>query len=155
MIQETIDLVKRFEGYRDRAYKCPAGVWTIGYGTIRYPGGRPVKSGDVCTTGNAESWLKHELEYAELKVHRLIKVPLTSHQIGALTSFVYNLGSGAFRASTLRRRINSGDFEDVPYQFKRWVHGGGRILRGLVIRRQAEVDLYQVEEWSDLWRRGI
>lgn len=155
MIQDTVDLVKRFEGYKDRAYLCPANVWTIGYGTIRYPGGRPVQSGDVCIIEHAESWLKHEMDYAERKVLQLVKVPLTPHQLGALTSFVYNLGSGAFRASTLRRRINSGDFEDVPYQFRRWVRAGGRILKGLVIRRQAEVDLYLVKEWVDLWARDM
>lgn len=147
MIKEGVDLVSTFEGYSSNPYLCPAGVWTLGYGTTRYPEGRRVKSHDPnCIVSQAEMWLCHELGKAEQSVIRYCKVYLNDMQRAALASFVYNLGSGAFRASTLRRRINSGDWDDVPYQLSRWNKGGGRVLRGLVIRRAAE---------ADLWIRGV
>lgn len=146
MINETLTLVKAFEGKSHTAYLCPAMVWTIGYGTTRYPGGIRVKAGDDCTDKEAERYLTHELEYAMMKVLQLTTVELNQYQLGALTSFVYNLGAGAFRASTLRRRINNQEFNDVPYQMGRWVNAGGRRLAGLVRRRAAEVELWN---WSD------
>lgn len=147
MIKEGVDLVSAFEGYSSNPYLCPAGVWTIGYGTTRYPEGRRVSGGDPnCIEKQAEQWLHHELTKAEQSVIRYCKPYLNDLQRAALASFVYNLGSGAFRASTLRRRINSGDWDDVPYQLSRWDKAGGRVLRGLVIRRAAE---------ADLWIRGV
>lgn len=147
MIQEGVDLVSTFEGYSSNPYLCPAGVWTLGYGTTRYPEGRRVKGSDPnCVVSQAEKWLCHELAKAEQVVIRHCRVFLNDMQRAALASFVYNLGSGAFRASTLRRRINSGDWDDVPYQLSRWNKAGGRVLRGLVIRRAAE---------ADLWTRGV
>ncbi len=147
MIKEGVDLVSAFEGYSSTPYLCPAGVWTLGYGTTRYPDGRRVSGSDPnCTERQAERWLHHELEKAERVVICYCKPHLNDMQRAALASFVYNLGSGAFRASTLRRRINSGDWGDVPYQLSRWNKAGGRVLRGLVIRRAAE---------ADLWIRGV
>lgn len=142
MINETLTLVKVFEGKSYTAYLCPAMVWTIGYGTTRYPGGMRVKEGEDCTDKEAERYLMHELEYAMVKVLQLTTVELNPYQLGALISFVYNLGAGAFRASTLRRRINNHEFDDVPYQLSRWVNGGGRRLKGLVRRRAAEIELW-------------
>ena len=143
MIKAGVDMVVRFEGYSSSPYRCAAGVWTIGFGTTRYPCGRRVKGGDVnCTREQAEQWLHHELEKAERVVVRYCKPYLNENQRAALASFVYNLGSGAFRASTLRRKINTGDFDDVPYQMSRWNKAGGRVLRGLTRRRAAEVQLW-------------
>lgn len=147
MIKEGVDLVTLFEGYSPTPYRCAAGVWTIGFGTTRYPDGRRVtKSDPDCTREQAEQWLHHELEKAERVVIRYCKIYLNDKQRAALASFVYNLGSGAFRASTLRRRINSGEWGDVPYQMSRWNKAGGRVLRGLVRRRAAE---------AELWNTGV
>tara|TARA_R110002126_G_scaffold159137_2_gene306499 strand:+ start:76 stop:528 length:453 start_codon:yes stop_codon:yes gene_type:complete len=143
MIKAGVDLVIRFEGYSSTPYRCATGVWTIGFGTTRYPDGRRVTGYDSeCTREQAESWLHHELEKAERAVIRYCKPYLNENQRAPLASFVYNLGSGAFRASTLRRRINTGDWDDVPYQIQRWNKAGGRILRGLTRRRAAEVELW-------------
>lgn len=138
-----LGLVKYFEGYSSKAYKCPGGVWTVGYGTTRYPSGTKVRKTDICSQEDAEAYLAHELDYAKARVLSLVEVELTGSQLDALTSFVYNLGAGSFRASTLHRRINESNFDDVPYQFSRWVYAGGRKLRGLVLRRKAEADLWQ------------
>lgn len=143
MIKEGVELVVSFEGYSSTPYRCAAGVWTIGYGTTRYPDGRRVTSSDPeCTRSEARAWLHHELDKAEYTVIRYCKPYLNPGQRAALASFIYNLGSGAFRASTLRRRINSSDWGDVPHQMSRWNKAGGRVLRGLVRRRAAEINLW-------------
>ena len=143
MIKEGVDLVVSFEGYSSTPYRCAAGVWTIGFGTTRYPDGRRVTGDDPeCTREQAEAWLHHELEKCERAVIKYCKPYLNGMQRAALSSFVYNLGSGAFKASTLRRRINSNDWEDVPFQLSRWNKAGGRVLRGLSRRRTAEAELW-------------
>lgn len=142
-MKTAVEIAKHFEGLRLAPYKCPAGVWTIGYGTTRYPGGLRVKPTDgPCTVVQAEHWLEDEMDHCRGQVISIIGPQLNEHQIEALTDFVYNLGAGAFRASTLRRRINDGDFADVPYQLSRWVRGGGRVLPGLIRRREAEIKLF-------------
>jgi lysozyme len=143
MIKDGVDLVMNFEGYSSTPYRCPAGVWTVGYGTTRYPEGHRVRGDDgSCTREQAEGWLLYELQKAECVVVRYIKRYLNANQRAALASFVYNLGSGAFRASTLRRKINTGDWEDVPYQFSRWNKAGGRVMKGLILRRAAEISMW-------------
>ena len=143
MITAGVGLVTEFEGYSSTPYRCPAGVWTIGYGTTRYPNGHRVTGCDEsCDRTSARRWLWYALEKSEQIVVQYSTHYLNEHQRAALASFVYNLGSGAFRASTLRRRINAGDFDDVPYQISRWNKAGGRVLRGLVRRRAAEIDLW-------------
>ena len=137
------DLVKQFEGFSAIAYKCPAGVWTIGYGTTRYPDGVRVKASDPeCTKNQAERWLMYEVLRCELIALKYCKPLLTENQRKALASFIYNVGAGAFKASTLRKRINDLNFEDVPRQFRRWNIAGGRILPGLIRRREAEIALW-------------
>lgn len=146
MNQLGVDLVKLFEGFSASPYRCPGGVWTIGYGTTRYPDGTRVSEyNDDCTREQAEEWLHDELVKAEQVVIRYCKPHLNENQRAALSSFVYNLGSGAFRASTLRRRINTGDWDDVPHQMRRWNKAGGRVLPGLIRRRNAEVELWNKE----------
>jgi lysozyme len=140
------DLVAGFEGYSDTPYLCPAGVWTIGFGTTRYPGGKRVAREDnPCTKAQAEEWLNHELERSEHYVINSCPVYLNENQRAALASFVYNLGRGAFRASTLRKRISAGRFDDVPHQLSRWNKAGGRILNGLIRRRAAEAELWLLQ----------
>ena len=137
--QEGIDLIKRFEGFSPTVYFCPAGYPTIGYGHV-------VKKGedfsDGITQGEAEELLRLDAQIAERAVLRLITVPLTDGQFDALVSFTYNLGSGALQRSTLRRVINRQNHHNVPDQLMRWVWAGGRKLRGLVRRREAEALLY-------------
>ena len=140
--QNGIDLIKRFEGFSRTVYFCPAGYPTIGYGHVVKP--HEDFSGGI-TQGEAEELLCLDAQIAERAVLRLITVPLTDGQFDALVSFTYNLGSGALQRSTLRRVINRKNHHNVPAQFMRWVWAGGRKLRGLVRRREAEATLYHLE----------
>ena len=137
--QNGIDLIKRFEGFSRTVYFCPAGYPTIGYGHV-------VKPHEDFSAGideaQAEELLRQDAAIAEQAVLRLINVPLTDCQFDALVSFTYNLGGGALQRSTLRRKINREEHTDVPGQFMRWVWAGGRKLKGLIRRREAEADLY-------------
>lgn len=139
MTQEGLELIKSFEGLRLKAYKCPAGVWTIGYGHTK-----GVKEGDVITEEEAEDMLKKDVVGFEINVRGAIIQNLNDHQYDALTSFAYNVGLGNFRKSTLLRLINSGITarEDITNQFMRWVYAGGKRLAGLERRRTAEAELY-------------
>lgn len=140
--RECLDLVAHFEGYADRAYKCPAGIWTIGYGTTHYPGGKPVMEADTCTKEQAEEWLLWEIGKAASFIEKRVKVALNQHQFDALASFIYNVGPGAFEKSTLLKMLNAGDVQGAADQFGKWVNGGGKTLPGLVRRRAAERDLF-------------
>lgn len=137
-----VALVKSFEGYFDHAYRCPAGVWTIGYGTTHYPSGAPVKDGDKCTRAQAEDWLRGELELCSQAIERSVKVELKQGQFDALTSFIYNVGPGAFAKSTLLKLLNAGSYTGAAEQFAKWNHGGGKELPGLTRRRAAERSLF-------------
>ena len=135
--KKGIDLIKRFEGCRLKAYRCPAGVWTIGYG---HTGN--VKSTDVITQEKAEEILKRDLKVHEDNVKRVVKIALTQNQFDALVSFEYNVGYGAFANSTLLKLLNSGNYNAAAKQFERWVHVGDNILEGLIRRRNAEKELF-------------
>ncbi len=135
--QRTIDLVKSFEGFRDTAYLCPAKVWTIGYGSTK-----GVKRGDRITEAAAEQLLLKELEAFGAGVRAAVTVPLNDNEYGALTSFAFNVGLGAFRGSTLLRLLNAGNRAGAADQLLRWNRGGGRVLPGLTRRRQAERQLF-------------
>ncbi|TXK26534.1 lysozyme [Pontibacter qinzhouensis] len=134
-----IDLIKLSEGLRLSAYLCPAGVWTIGYGTTK-----GVKPGMKITVQEAEELLLNDMRVFENGVTALTKtVKLTSNQFSALVSFAYNLGLTALKDSTLMKRILANTYDpDIDRQFKKWVYAGGRILPGLVNRRAAESKLY-------------
>jgi lysozyme len=135
--QAGVDLIKRWEGLRTNAYKCPAGVWTIGYGHTR-----TAKPGMMISHGEAENLLREDLKGFELAVSRAVTVPLNQNQFDALVSFAFNVGIGAFVKSSLLRILNTGDYEDAARQFSRWVRGGGQKLPGLVSRRKAEYELF-------------
>lgn len=137
-------LCREFEGFRSKPYICPAGVPTIGYGTTRYPDGRAVAMTDApITRAEADAILEHQLRADFLPgVLRLcpglaIDVP----RLNAVVDFAYNLGVGRLQSSTLRRKLNQGDWEGAREQLMRWVRGGGRVLPGLVRRREAEAAL--------------
>lgn len=141
--QVCIDLVKRWEGYRDEAYDDGGGVWTIGYGTIKYPNGSPVEKGDTCTKEQAEEWLHDELLDSEDAVNNLVDIDLLQYQFDALVSFVYNCGQGAFRASTMRKLLNNGDYAGAALQFPRWCKDNGVMVQGLLNRRKDEQRIFQ------------
>lgn len=139
----AIKLVKSFEGLSLKPYLCPADVPTIGYGTTRYPDGKAVSIWDSpITEKQAEEYLLHDLEDACVAVLELVRVPLTENQFGALVSFVYNLGRGAFNRSTLLRKLNEKDYASAADNFLKWVNAGGKQLPGLVRRREAERALF-------------
>lgn len=143
--QEGVDLIKHFEGFSAKPYLCAAGYPTIGYGHLMQ-GLNPsaLKDGTLptLTRGEAEEILRKDLRSAEASVLRLTHRPLADNQFNALVSFVFNLGGGAYQASTLRRKVNAGLDDEVPGQFLRWCYAGGRKLPGLLRRRQAEASMY-------------
>ncbi len=136
--QRGLDLIKSFEGLRLTAYRCPADIPTIGYGTTA-----GVKMGDTITKERAEELLREDVKRFEGYIDRLVKVPLTQGQWDALSSFVYNLGPGALEKSTLLRLLNAGDYSGAAAQFDRWVYASGKKLSGLVKRRAAERALFE------------
>ena len=146
--QEGIDLVKRFEGLHKlkddgmvHAYRCPAGKWTISWGHCK-----GVRSGMKVTMAQSEQFLSDDLEEHGKIVKKYVNVPLTQSQYDALTSFVFNLGGGNFRSSTLLKKLNMGDYDAVPEQIMRWnkarVDGKLTALRGLTRRRAAEAAIF-------------
>lgn len=147
---EAMDLIKRFEGClkriadgRYQPYLCPANVPTVGWGTTRYPDGRRVALKDMpITLGQADAYLAHEVAANEADCGRLTTARLHPFSRGALVSFIYNCGSGAYRGSTLRKRVNDGAWSDVPRELAKWRMGGGRVLAGLVRRRADEGALF-------------
>lgn len=139
----TINLVKKAEGLRLTAYLCPAGKWTIGYGSTFYEDGKRVKEGDTILPSEAEPLLHHTLEMFGGEVAALIRVQLNANQFGALCSFAFNVGITQFSLSTLLKKVNRNPNDpSIDFEFRRWNKANGRILQGLVNRRRAEADLY-------------
>jgi len=135
--------VKEFEGLRLKAYKCPASVWTIGYGHTSAAGAPIVTPELVITKDEAEQVLARDMEQYEEGVRKYVKVDLTQGQFDALVDFAYNAGVGALAKSTLLKRVNAEKFDEVPAEFMKWTKGGGKELPGLVRRRRAEVKLWR------------
>lgn len=133
-------LARRFEGFSAHPYLCPAGVPTIGFGSTYYEDGRAVRLTDPpITRERAEALLLRTVRYVYLPaVMRLCPDVDTPERLAALVDFAFNLGTGRLRASTLRRKVNAGDWSAARDQIMRWTVGGGRVLRGLVLRREAE-----------------
>lgn len=140
-------LLERFEGLRLRPYLCPAGVATIGLGSTRYLDGRPVRLTDPPITREHAYLLARQQLLTDYlpQVVALCGQIDTPERLAAITDFAYNLGNGALRASTLRKRIQAGRWDQVPTELRKWVRGGGRVLPGLVKRREAEAVLAQVQ----------
>jgi len=132
-----IALIKEFEGLRLKAYKCPGGVWTIGYGHTA-----GVKPGIVISEAQAEEYLKADLIAFERYLNGL-GLALNQNQFDALISFIYNVGTGNFSSSTLLRKVRANPQDDsIMDEFLRWVYSKGRVLPGLQRRRLAEMKLY-------------
>jgi lysozyme len=142
--QKCIDLIKQFEGFEKTSYKCPAGIWTIGYGSTMWNDGKKVEAGQKITSEGAEVLLRWELKN---KSSALINLTLNQNQFDALLSFIYNLGVGAFKKSTLYKKVkvNAND-ETIRVEFMKWnkarVNGKLVELKGLTNRRQSEINLY-------------
>ncbi len=141
LTDEGLALIKRFGGVAPEIYICPAGWPTIGYGHVVRDHERD-QFADGIDEATAEDLLRRDVESAERAVLRLIWVPLKDRRFDALCSFAFNLGAGALQCSTLRRRVNRQDHDAVPDEFRRWVWAGGRKLKGLTRRREAEAMLY-------------
>ncbi len=144
--QAAIDLAKRFEGFHrvpkhdpDRAhpYICPAGYWTIGYGRLCDPEHPPISKTD------GEAYLLQDLGIAMTAALRYCPVLATEPEsrLAAIVDFTFNLGAGRSQTSTLRRRVNQRDWPGAASELRRWVYGGGKVLPGLVARREAEAGL--------------
>lgn len=133
-----LDLIKQFEGLYLKAYRCPAGVPTIGYGHTA-----GVAMGQTITQQQADDYLRRDVRQFERAVARQVRVPLAQGQFDALVSFTFNLGEGALAQSTLLRLLNDGDYTGAAAQFDRWNKAGGRVLQGLVRRRAAERALFE------------
>lgn len=137
-----IQLLKEFEGFKKEAYKDTGGVWTIGYGTIKWLG-KPVEQGMTITEKEAELALQADLAWAQTAVNKLVKVPLKQNMFDALVSFVYNIGERAFSRSTLLRKLNARDYAGAAAQFPRWRFDNGVEVRGLANRRARERKLFE------------
>jgi len=144
--QRAAELAARFEGFSSKPYldmlaKPPR--WTIGYGSVWLPDGSPVtENTPPITLQLARIWLADELHKAALEIARVVKVWLTVDETAALQDFIYNLGVGAFGSSTLLRKLNAGDYDGAAAQIDLWDHAGGRVIAGLLRRRQAETALF-------------
>lgn len=143
----AIVLAKRFEGFhripkadplrRAHPYICPAGYWTIGYGRLCKPDHPPINEEE------GETYLRHDLRTALTATLRYCPVLAAEPEgrLAAIVDFTFNLGAGRLQTSTLRRRVNQRDWHGAGKELRRWVYGGGKILPGLVTRREAEVAL--------------
>lgn len=140
---DGLSVIKTFEGLRLSAYKCPAGIMTIGYGHTNAAGDPTVTAGLVISREDAERILRNDLVQYENAVNRYVKAELSQCQFDALVSFTYNVGVGAFAKSTLVKKIDAGKLDEVPAEFMKWTKGGGRELPGLVRRRRAEAKLWR------------
>ena len=142
---EGISLIQKFEGCELEAYQCSAGVWTIGYGHTK-----DVVEGMTITKEQAEQMLVDELHEYENYINEYVTVALSQNQFDALVSWVYNLGPANLKSSTMLKVLNSGEYEDVPAQMKRWNKAGGKVLEGLIRRREAEACLFKGTEWFEI-----
>lgn len=140
--KECIELVEHFEGCKLEAYLDPVGVPTVGKGTTRI-NGKPVELGMSITHETADLLMREELTQCGHGILDLIKVALKPYQLSALMAFVYNVGIGAFRKSTMLKYLNRNQFDYAANEFLRWNKAGGKILAGLTRRRKAEKYLFE------------
>tara|TARA_R100001198_G_C5196061_1_gene186891 strand:+ start:17 stop:517 length:501 start_codon:yes stop_codon:yes gene_type:complete len=143
--QEGIALIKKFEGCELEAYKCAAGVWTIGYGSTK-----GVKEGDTIKQEDADKLLTEEMSEYESYINDMVEADLKQNEFDALVSWVYNLGPSNLSSSTLLQRLNNKDWDDIPNQIKRWNKAGGVVKQGLIRRREAEALLFEGKEWHEV-----
>lgn len=146
-MKHLLELIKKYEGCHKRqadgtliAYKCPAGVWTIGWGTT----GRYVREGTVWTQEKADERLVKD---AQTAIDAALKASPTlqgaDFKLAAIADFIYNLGIGNYQSSTLKKRVDAGDWLSAVSEIKRWDKAGGKVLAGLTARREDEAKLLQ------------
>ena len=142
-MSKALPIIKKFEGLRLTSYLCPSGLATIGYGATFYENGSRVQLGEKITIDRADSLLLMQVKLFETEVRRTVKSALNENQLGALVSFCFNIGGGAFSKSTLAKKANANPNDPtIRAEFMRWTRGGGKVLPGLVKRREAEANLY-------------
>ncbi len=143
--EEGLSLIKKFEGCELKAYRCAANVLTIGYGTTK-----GVTEDMEITKEEAESILKEEMHEYEGYINNMVEVPLEQNQFDSMVSWVFNLGSTNLSSSTLLKKLNNSEYDEVPSQIKRWNKAGGKVLDGLIRRREAEALLFEGKEWENV-----
>jgi lysozyme len=142
--EKCLELIRRFEGFRSKPYRCPAGVWTIGYGSTRYADGTRVHPNDPpINEAQANDIMRATLGEYERAVDRYVTVHLNQNEFDALVDFAYNAGAKNLLNSTLLKKLNAGDRKGAAKEFERWVYADGQILGGLVRRRMAERVLFE------------
>ena len=142
---EGLALIKKFEGLELNAYQCAAGVWTIGYGHTK-----GAFEGQTIQKAEADEMLVLEMEEYEKAVNDAVTISIDQCMFDALVSWTYNLGPSNLNASTMLKVLNSGDYDGVPEQIKRWNKAGGKVLEGLIRRREAEALLFEGKDWSEV-----
>jgi lysozyme len=141
-------LIQHFEGCLEKkgehyhAYKCPAGVWTVGWGSTHH-GGHDIGSTTKWTRQECDAAFLRDMEVFEKAVRRLVKVPLNANRFDSLVSFTYNCGEGNLAKSTLLKKVNAGDFEGAADEFVKWNKANGKVLAGLTRRRKSEALLFE------------
>ena len=143
--ENGLELIKKFEGCETTAYQDSVGVWTIGFGHTK-----GVEEGQTCSIEDAESMLADEMDEYEGYINNMVKVELQQHEFDALVALVYNLGPTNLGESTMLKVLNGGQFDRVPDEMNRWTRAGGKILEGLVRRRQAESLMFQNLDWRQV-----
>jgi len=139
-----INLIKTFEGFIAKPYQCPAKLWTTGFGMTFYPNGKKVTKDDkAITIEEATDMLILIVDGFANKVNTLITASVNQSQYDALVSFAYNCGCENLRKSTLLKKVNANPNDPtIALEFAKWNKGGGKVLKGLTVRRKAESDLY-------------
>jgi lysozyme len=142
--QNGLTLIKKFEGFRSHPYLCSAGIPTIGYGSTYYENGVRVKLSDSPISEEwAEELLKKNVVHYDVAVNSLTRDDITQNQYDALVSFAYNVGVTNFKNSTLLKRVNANPKDpNITNQFMKWIRAGGRVIKGLILRRREEAQLY-------------
>ena len=141
-----IDLMHQFEGCKLTSYLCPAKIPTIGWGNTFYESGRKVKIGESITQERADILFEWVAESFAVQIRQLLKVQLNENQFSALISFAYNVGVNNLRSSTLLKKVNANPNDtEIFTEFLRWNKAAGKVLNGLVKRRQAEANLYYLK----------
>ncbi|WP_288061363.1 lysozyme [Rodentibacter caecimuris] len=140
--ERGINFIVAEEGERSTAYQDVVGIWTIGVGHTGFVDGKPVAKGMTITQEKSREILKADLARFEKAINASVNVPLKQNQFDALVSLAFNIGEGAFRRSTLLRKLNAGDYNGASQQFLVWKNAGGRVSQGLLNRRRREKALF-------------
>jgi lysozyme len=138
--ENGVNLIKKWEGFKSKAYRDSVGIWTVGYGQT----GHNINSNTKITLEEAENFLINHLKNVEDVINNRVKVPITQNQFDALCSFLYNIGTSKFTEEncTLLRLINQGNYRGAAEEFPKWNRAGGKILQGLTNRRLDERELF-------------